>query len=103
MTIEEIKQKADQVRHLEWLYCLWDSYHSFSQYIRKNLKDFTIQSIGYTCRGDGCRFQLNPHRPIDCVMVSVIIDMAAHEIAKEAEALKKELESTNINDEQNDK
>jgi len=65
MSIRELQVKIEQLRHLRWLEEIRKEYAAMTKYIENNGDSFCIIGIGYECRSEGQRFEVNPHRTLN--------------------------------------
>lgn len=92
MKIEEIKKKSEQIRNLEWLESIANSYEKLIQRIDREKNFFRVTGISFQCRNDGEQFNLNPHKPIPYKYIRDGLAASLDSIRAEIESLKINIE-----------
>lgn len=86
----------EKVRHLKLLEDIEQIYAGYLQRIEKEKEYFTVQSIGFTARGDGERMQINSHHPIPAKYIYDGLVAARIVVNQEIQELRKEIKSVTV-------
>jgi len=81
----------EMVNHLHWLEGIAERYDEHIKLIEHEYKYYTVQSIGYTARGEGRVFDINPHRPIPLSYIYKGLSEVLSSVNKEIKELHEQL------------